>query len=77
VYGGLRTARVAPGPALATAAGLTVAVGVGKEIHDVKAEGMFSLGDLTWDVAGAGVAALALNYTYIQEHGQSSRRAAK
>jgi putative lipoprotein len=62
-YAGLRTARVSPGPALGAAATLTAAVGIGKEIRDVKAEGQFSVGDLTWDLVGTAAAAVVLNQT--------------
>jgi len=62
-YGGLRLARVDRATALPVAAGLTMGLGVGKEVHDRATEGLFSLGDLTWDAAGTGTAAVMLYHT--------------
>src|SRR5947208_2161090 len=47
-------------PAMAAAVSLTALVGVGREIHDRKTKGLFSIYDLTWDALGAGAAALML-----------------
>ena len=41
----------------------TAAVGIGKEMHDRRSSGLFSVGDLAWDVAGAGAATLLLVQT--------------
>lgn len=60
-YGALRYAHVDRGPALAGAAAFTVAVGVGKEVHDARAGREFSTRDLTWDLAGAAAAAALLD----------------
>jgi uncharacterized protein YfiM (DUF2279 family) len=49
---------------IAAAAVVTAAVGVGKEIHDRRAKGLFSFGDLFWDAAGAATAAIMLRHTY-------------
>ena len=49
-YGGLRLARADRAAALPVAAGLTMSLGVAKEVHDRSTEGLFSLGDLTWDI---------------------------
>ena len=57
----LRTARVPHGDALVAASALTLAVGVGKEIHDEDTEEGFSARDLAWDAAGAGAAAALLS----------------
>jgi uncharacterized protein YfiM (DUF2279 family) len=35
-------------------------VGVGKEVHDRRTKGEFSVRDLAWDAAGAGSASLLL-----------------
>lgn len=62
-YSGLRLARVDRGTALPVAAGVTMSLGVAKEVHDRATEGLFSLGDLTWDAAGTGAAAVMLYRT--------------
>lgn len=62
-YAALRTARVERGDALAASTALTLAVGVGKEVHDESSGGDFSMRDLAWDAAGAGAAAALLDGT--------------
>jgi uncharacterized protein YfiM (DUF2279 family) len=62
-YSGLRLAHVDRGTALPVAAGLTMSLGVAKEVRDRATEGLFSLGDLTWDAAGTGAAAVMLYHT--------------
>jgi uncharacterized protein YfiM (DUF2279 family) len=59
-YGALRTSGLDHGAALAGASVTTAAVGVGKELVDLRAKGEFSLRDLTWDAAGAGAATVLL-----------------
>jgi uncharacterized protein YfiM (DUF2279 family) len=59
-YGALRTAGSPHGAALAGASITTAAVGVGKEVHDLRVKGEFSMRDLTWDAAGAGAATALL-----------------
>jgi len=41
----------------------TAAVGIGKEVHDRRSYGHFSVRDLTWDAAGAAAASLMLART--------------
>jgi len=53
-YGALRTSGLDHGAALAGASVATAAVGVGKELRDLRVKGEFSVRDLTWDAAGAG-----------------------
>lgn len=48
---------------LLSASATSAAVGIGKEIHDSRAKGEFSVRDLTWDVAGIGAASLMLRNT--------------
>jgi uncharacterized protein YfiM (DUF2279 family) len=60
-YSALRTARVSHDGALVGASALTLAVGVGKEIHDDRSGERFSVRDLAWDAAGAGTAAVLLS----------------
>jgi uncharacterized protein YfiM (DUF2279 family) len=62
-YGGLRLAHADRATALPVAAGLTMTLGVAKEVRDQSTEGLFSLGDLTWDAAGTGAAAVMLYHT--------------
>jgi uncharacterized protein YfiM (DUF2279 family) len=59
-YGALRTAGTPHGAALAGASITTAAVGVGKEVRDLRVKGEFSVRDLTWDAAGAGAATVLL-----------------
>lgn len=59
-YGGLRTADMEDDLALPIAIGVAAATGVGKELHDVRNEGPFSLKDLAWDAAGIIAAGLLL-----------------
>jgi uncharacterized protein YfiM (DUF2279 family) len=62
-YSALRTARVSRDGALAGASAMTLTVGVGKEIHDVRSGESFSVRDLAWDAAGAGAATALLSRT--------------
>jgi uncharacterized protein YfiM (DUF2279 family) len=62
-YSALRTARVSHDGALVGASALTLAVGVGKEIHDDRSGEHFSVRDLAWDAAGAGAATAVLSAT--------------
>ena len=63
-YSALQAARVNHRPALAGAIGVTMAVGVGREIHDKRTPGnIFSVRDLTWDVVGATAGAVLLTQT--------------
>ncbi len=51
------------GTARGAAIGLTVAVSIGREIHDRKTKGLFSIRDLAWDAIGATAALIVLNKT--------------
>src|SRR4051794_5082921 len=55
-YSALQLAGVRHDHALASAWVVTAGVSVGKELHDRKVKGLFSVRDLVWDVAGAGAA---------------------
>jgi uncharacterized protein YfiM (DUF2279 family) len=59
-YGGLRRAGADHGPAIVGASAVTAIAGVGKELHDVRTKGDFSVRDLVWDAAGAGSASVLL-----------------
>lgn len=59
-YGGGRLA-LDPAPARAVAAGVTLSLGVGKELTDARRGGPFSVKDLAWDAAG-----VALGFVFAQ-----------
>lgn len=59
-YGGGRLA-LDPTPARSMAAGVGLALGIGKELVDARRGGPFSLKDLAWDAAG-----VALGYVFVQ-----------
>jgi putative lipoprotein len=59
-YGMLRRAGAENGPALAGASVVTAIAAVGKEVHDRRTRGEFSVRDLVWDAAGAGSASVLL-----------------
>ncbi len=62
-YTGARAARIPRSSAMAAASATTVIVGIGKEIHDYRSGGEFSIPDLTWDAAGGFAAAALLSRT--------------
>ena len=63
-YSALQAARVNHRAALGGAIGVTMAVGVGREIHDKRTPGnIFSVRDLTWDAVGATAGAVLLTQT--------------
>ena len=41
----------------------TAVVSIGREIHDKRKKGLFSIRDLAWDAIGAGAALIVLNKT--------------
>jgi putative lipoprotein len=63
-YSALQAARVNHRAALGGAIGVTMAIGVGREIHDKRTPGnIFSVRDLTWDAVGATAGAVLLSQT--------------
>ena len=62
-YSALQAVKVKHGDALAAAWVVTAGVSVAKEIHDRRTTGLFSVRDLVWDAAGAGVASLLLSHS--------------
>lgn len=60
-YSTLQAARVRHDRALAGAWAATAAVSVGKELYDRKTTGLFSVRDLVWDAAGAGLATVLID----------------
>jgi uncharacterized protein YfiM (DUF2279 family) len=64
-YSALQAARVNHRPALGGAIGVTMAIGVGREIHDKRTPGnIFSVRDLTWDAIGTTAGAVLLSQTW-------------
>lgn len=63
-YSALRLGGVEHDGALVTAGAATVAVGIGKEVHDLRSGGRFDAGDLFWDLLGAGAAAVVLEQSH-------------
>ena len=62
-YSALQVARVRHDRALAGAWAVTATVSVAKELRDRRSYGLFSVRDLAWDAAGAGVATLVIQHT--------------
>ena len=73
-YSALQLAGVRHDHALASAWVVTAGVSVGKELHDRKVKGLFSVRDLVWDAAGAG-AATAVIYNAVRTGGDESTTA--
>lgn len=46
----------------AAAIGVTAAVSIGRELHDRRKKGLFSIRDLAWDALGAAAALLVLSH---------------
>jgi uncharacterized protein YfiM (DUF2279 family) len=63
-YSALQAAKVKHRPALGSAIGVTMAIGVGRELHDRRVPGnLFSIRDLTWDAIGTTAGAVMLAHT--------------
>lgn len=63
-YSALQAAGVNHRPALGGAIGITLGLGVARELHDRRQKGnIFSVRDLTWDALGAGAGAVLLSHT--------------
>ncbi len=62
-FSGLQASGAGRDAAFTGAVATTAAFGIGREIHDKRTKGIFSVPDLTWDAAGAGAAALVLRST--------------
>ena len=75
-YSALQLAGVRHDHALASAWVVTAGVSVGKELHDRKVKGLFSVRDLVWDAAGAG-AATAVIYNAVRTGGDESTTASR
>jgi uncharacterized protein YfiM (DUF2279 family) len=63
-YSALQAARVNHRSAVAGAIGITMAAGLGREIHDMRVPGnIFSVRDLTWDAVGTAAGAALAAHT--------------
>ena len=62
-FAGLQAAGANRSPARTVAISATAIVSLGREIHDRKTKGLFSLGDLLWDTIGATAGILLINKT--------------
>jgi putative lipoprotein len=63
-YSGLQAARANHRAAMGGAIGVTMAIGVGREIHDSRnPKNIFSFKDLTWDAIGVGAGTALLSHT--------------
>lgn len=60
-FAGLEAAGASRSSARGGAIGATVVVSIGREVHDRKTKGLFSVRDLVWDAIGASVALVVLN----------------
>lgn len=59
-FAGLQAAGAERNSSLAGAGVATISVSIGRELHDRRMSGLFSVGDLVWDALGAGAAFLIL-----------------
>jgi putative lipoprotein len=63
-YSALQAMGVNHRAAMGSAIGISVGVGVARELHDRRVPGnIFSVRDLTWDALGTGAGALLLSHT--------------
>lgn len=63
-YSALQLARANHRSAVAGAVGFSMAVGVGREVHDMRVPGnLFSVRDLTWDAIGTAAGAALVSHT--------------
>lgn len=62
-FSGLQAAGVNRSSARGGAIGVTTVASLGREFHDRRTKGLFSVKDLVWDALGAGAALLVINKT--------------
>ena len=62
-FAGLQAAGANRSAARSGAMAAVAGASIGREIHDKKTKGLFSIGDLVWDALGAGAALLLINKT--------------
>jgi len=63
-FNSLELAGVKRRPSIVLASFVTAGVGIAREMHDRRAKGLFSFGDLAWDAIGAATAGWMLRHTY-------------
>ena len=62
-FAGLQASGANRNTARSAALAAVVGASIGRELHDRKTKGLFSIPDLVWDALGAGAALLILNKT--------------
>ena len=62
-FSGLQAVGASRSTARSGALAAVTGASIGREIHDRKAKGLFSIPDLIWDALGAGAALLIINKT--------------
>lgn len=62
-FAGMQAAGSNRSAARISAISATAVVSIGREIHDKRKKGLFSVRDLAWDAIGAGAALFVLNKT--------------
>ncbi len=62
-FSAMQFAGASRGSSIGVASAATVAAGIGREVHDGRTKGLFSIGDLTWDALGLGSALLLISHT--------------
>lgn len=62
-FAGAQAAGSSRSTARSVAIGTAAVASIGREIHDGRTKGLFSIRDLAWDALGAGAALLVLNKT--------------
>lgn len=62
-FAGLEAAKASRSSAKSGGIAVTAVVSIGREVHDKKTKGLFSVRDLAWDFIGATAAILIINKT--------------
>jgi uncharacterized protein YfiM (DUF2279 family) len=62
-YSALRATKASHQSSLAGATVTSALFGLGKEVHDRRSYGLFSVRDLVWDAGGIGTATLLIGHT--------------
>ena len=62
-FSGLQAVGASRNAARSGALAAVIGASVGREVHDRKTKGLFSIPDLVWDALGAGAALLIINKT--------------
>jgi uncharacterized protein YfiM (DUF2279 family) len=60
-FASLQAAGANRSSAKSAAIGTTIVVSIGREVHDRRTKGLFSVRDLVWDALGASAALLVIN----------------